>query len=177
MWKDNLKVCSGCGRRCVWEEMCVLLGCLEQTKAPNKRSGSDKILTIIICRLQECLEKNCSLELPSLLPKYIWCSFDTVGGCHQNKDTLMYVNVWEHSYRWVALVDRISLAPVKTGVFDVQPSQLWPVRRAAEDCWPHFLHCSAWKQYVPTNCMTSHPRDSNLHWQPLYFIYKLKILN
>ena len=103
---------------------CVLLGCLEQTVAPNKRSGSYKILTIIIHRLQERLEKNCSLELPSLLPKEIQCSFDTVGGCHQNDDTLMYVKVWERSYRRVALVDRISLAPVKTGVFGVEPSQL-----------------------------------------------------
>jgi len=61
------------------------------------------------------------LELPSLLPKEIQCSFDTVGGCHQNVDILMYGKVGERSYRWVALVDRISLAPVKTGVFGVEP--------------------------------------------------------
>jgi hypothetical protein len=160
--------------------MCVLLGCLEQTEAPNNRSGSDKILTIIIYRQQECLEKNCSLELPSLLPKEILCYFYTAGGRHQNVDILMYVKVWQHSYRWVALVDRISSASVKTGVFGAEPSQLWPVRGAAEDCWPHFLHCSAWKHHVPATSFLPtawHRVLYTVMCTDNHFVYQMKILN
>jgi hypothetical protein len=79
MSRDSVKVCSGSGKSDWWGEIYMLLGYPDQTEAPNKRCGLGKMLTLIISKLQECLEKNCSLELLFPLPKDISCFIDTRG--------------------------------------------------------------------------------------------------